>query len=106
MSGKNDDKSRNSGISITGINASGNAKISAGGDIKITIDVAQSIAAMPNTSEDEKEQLKQLFAKLEETLKSVPEQRATDAALVATRSQQLAQEAALSVAGVEGLQNH
>jgi len=94
MSGKNDDKSRNSGISITGINASGNAKISAGGDIKITIDVAQSIAAMPNTSEDEKEQLKQLFAKLEETLKSVPEQRATDAALVATRSQQLAQEAA------------
>jgi hypothetical protein len=48
---------------------------------------------MPNTSDDEKEQLKQLFAKLEETLKSVPEQRAADASLVATRSEQLAQEA-------------
>lgn len=93
MSGTNDSKSGNSGVSITGISASGNAKISAGGDIKVTIDVAQNIAAMPNTSDDEKEQLKQLFAKLEETLKSVPEQHVADATLVATRSEQLAQEA-------------
>lgn len=94
MSDTNDNKSGNSGNTINGISVSGNGSIT-GRDIKVTIrDVSQSIAAMPNTNADEKEQIKQLFAQLQDALKSVPQQHSDDAALVATRSEQLAQEAA------------
>lgn len=94
MSGTSDNKSGNGGNTINGISVSGNGSIT-GHDIKVTIrDVSQSIAAMPNTNADEKEQIKQLFAQLQDALKNVPQQHADDAALVATRSEQLAQEAA------------
>jgi hypothetical protein len=96
MSSSKKDDNKNSGINIQGISVSGQGKVSAGGDITVTItvgDLSQNVEKLPDTSEDEKAELNRLIEELRQELKTVPAEAAAQAELVAARVETLVREA-------------